>query len=99
MAKDLSQLEHYLANTPLHFYYEKKEDGTQVLRHIRVQQRTFEVPADGITIDTLPANSVSTEQIEDDSVQMRDLSKEVRASINASEVELRESTDPMSLLS
>lgn len=99
MAKDLSQLEHYLANTPLHFYYDKKEDGTQVLRHIRVQQRKFEVPADGITIDTLPANSVGTEQIKDEGVQMQDLSREVKDRINASEVELEESTDPMSLLS
>ncbi len=98
MAKDLSQLKHYLAYTPLHFYYDIV-DGAQVLRHIRVQQRTFEVPADGITIDTLPPNSVGTQQIEDGGVQMQDLSKEVKDTIDSSGIELTESNDPMSLLS
>jgi hypothetical protein len=74
-------MNHYLAYTPLHFYYEIDKDGNQVLRHIRVQQRTFEVPADGITIDVVPPNSVGSEQIEDESVMMDDLHPEVKDSI------------------
>ena len=74
-------MNHYLAYTPLHFYYEIDKDGNQVLRHIRVQQRTFEVPADGITSDVVPPNSVGSEQIEDESVMMDDLHPEVKDSI------------------
>ena len=55
MAKqDLSKLRHALVNAPLHFYYEAGAGGTRVLRHIRVQQKNFEVPADGVTIDVVP---------------------------------------------
>lgn len=79
--KDLSKLQHYLAYTPLHFYYETDKEGNQVLRHIRVQQHNFEVPADGITIDTVPPDSVGTEQIIDKSVKMEDLNPEVTDSI------------------
>lgn len=88
---DLSKLKHSLVNTPLHFYTETKEDGTEVLRHIRVQQRNFEVPADGITIDTVPPDSVGPEQIKNDAVgsaqiqnegvEMEDLSPEVKANM------------------
>lgn len=78
MERDLSQMKHYLVYPPLHFYTETAEDGTEVLRHIRVQQRTFDVPEGGITIDTVPQNSVGTNQIEDGSVQMADLSPEAR---------------------
>lgn len=81
MAKtpDLTRLKHSLVNAPLHFYTEVQSDGTEVLRHIRVQQRNFRVPTDGgITIDTIPPDSVGTEQIEDGSVQMQDLSPEAR---------------------
>lgn len=70
-------MNHYLVNTPLHFYTEVAEDGTEVLRHIRVQQRVYNVPADGVTIDTVPPDSVGTRQIEDGSVQLEDLNKEV----------------------
>ena len=70
-------MNHYLVNAPLHFYTERADDGTEVLRHIRVQQRTFDVPADGIIIDTVPPDSVGTRQIEDGSVQLEDLNKEV----------------------
>lgn len=79
--EDLTKLQHYLAYPPLHFYYEIDKDGNQVLRHIRVQQRNFEVPADGITIDTVPPDSVGTEQIVDESVMMDDLHPEVKDSI------------------
>lgn len=72
--KDLSQLGHVYVDGPLHFYYETAEDGTRILRHIRVNQRTYQVPSDGVTIDTLPADSVGSAQIEDGSVQMEDLS-------------------------
>lgn len=70
-------MNHYLVNAPLHFYTETADDGTEVLRHIRVQQRVFNVPADGITIDTVPPDSVGSRQIEDGSVQLEDLNKEV----------------------
>jgi predicted transcriptional regulator len=79
--KDLSKLQHYLANSPLHFYYDIDKEGNRVLRHIRVQQHNFEVPADGITIDTVPPDSVGTEQIIDKSVKMEDLNPEVTDSI------------------
>ena len=74
-------MKHYLVNAPLHFYTETADDGTEVLRHIRVQQRVFNVDADGITIDTLPPDSVGTRQIEDGSVMFDDLNLEVKDSI------------------
>jgi len=77
MARDLSKMNHYLVNAPLHFYTERTDDGAEVLRHIRVQQRTFDVPADGVTIDTVPPDSVGSRQIEDGSVQLEDLNKDV----------------------
>ena len=70
-------MNHYLVNAPLHFYTERADDGAEVLRHIRVQQRTFDVPADGVTIDTVPPDSVGSRQIEDGSVQLEDLNKDV----------------------
>lgn len=81
MARDLLKMNHYLVNAPLHFYTETADDGTEVLRHIRVQQRVFNVPADGITIDTVPPDSVSSRQIEDGSVMLDDLNPEVKDSI------------------
>ena len=74
-------MKHYLVNAPLHFYTETADDGTEVLRHIRVQQRGFNVDEDGITIDTLPPDSVGTQQIEDGSVMLDDLNPEVKDSI------------------
>jgi hypothetical protein len=74
-------MKHYLVNAPLHFYTETADDGTEVLRHIRVQQRVFNVPADGITIDTVPPDSVGSRQIEDGSVMLDDLNPEVKDSI------------------
>lgn len=65
---DLTKLKHWLVNSPMHFYTEVNADGTEVLRHIRVQQKNFEVPADGVTID-----SVGSPEIKDGSVQMKDL--------------------------
>lgn len=88
---DLSKLKHALVNSPLHFYYEEGADGTRVLRHIRVQQKNFEVPADGVTIDVVPPDSVGPEQIkndavgsaqiQDEGVEMEDLSPEVKANM------------------
>lgn len=75
---DLSKLKHALVNSPLHFYYEEGADGTRVLRHIRVQQKNFEVPADGVTIDVVPPNSVGSDEIKDGGVQMEDLNDEVK---------------------
>ena len=70
-------MNHYLVNAPLHFYTERADDGAEVLRHIRVQQRTFDVPADGVTIDTVPPDSVGSRQIQDGGVQLEDLNKDV----------------------
>lgn len=75
---DLSKLRHALVNSPLHFYYEVGAGGTRVIRHIRVQQKNFEVPADGVTIDVVPPNSVGSDEIEDGGVQMEDLNDEVK---------------------
>jgi hypothetical protein len=81
MARDLLKMNHYLVNAPLHFYTERADDGTEVLRHIRVQQRVFNVPADGVTIDTVPPDSVGSRQIEDGAVMLDDLNPEVKDSI------------------
>ena len=70
---DFTKLKHWLVNAPMHFYTETKGDGTEVLRHIRVQQKNFEVPADGVTIDVVPPDSVGTEEIRDGGVHMEDL--------------------------
>ena len=75
---DLTKLKHALVNAPLHFYYEETDDGASVLRHIRVQQRKFDVPADGVTIDVVPPDSVGTEQIKDETVELQDLSPSAR---------------------
>ena len=75
---DLTKLKHALVNAPLHFYFEVTTDDTEVLRHIRVQQRKFDVPADGVTIDVVPPDSVGTEQIEDETVELQDLSPGAR---------------------
>ncbi|MBR1556620.1 MAG: hypothetical protein IJ647_02480 [Prevotella sp.] len=45
-AKDLTKLQHVYVDGPLHFYYEQAADDTRTLRHIRVNQRTYNVPAD-----------------------------------------------------
>lgn len=76
--QDLTKLKHSLVNTPLHFYSEVKNDGTEVLRHIRVQRKVYQVPADGITIDTLPPDIVGTEEIMDGGVHMEDLDDSVK---------------------
>ena len=79
MAKttDLSSLKHVLAQQ-LHLYYEPQDDGTNVLRHIRVNQRTFNVPSDGITIDTLPDDFIGSEHIKDGTVQEQDLRQQLK---------------------
>ena len=75
---DLTKLKHALVNAPLHFYYEVTTDGDEVLRHIRVQQRNFDVPADGVTVDVVPPDSVGTEQIKNETVELQDLTPEAR---------------------
>lgn len=82
MAKttDLSSLKHVLTQQ-LHLYYEPQDDGTNVLRHIRVHQRTFNVPSDGITIDTLPDDFIGTEHIKDGTVQEQDLSPQLKGGL------------------
>jgi hypothetical protein len=79
---DLTKLKHALVNAPLHFYYEVTTDGAEVLRHIRVQQRKFDVPADGVTIDVVPSNSVGTEQIKNGTIQTEDISLEMKDKLN-----------------
>ena len=88
----MTKLKHLLVPSTLHFYYETQDDGTNVLRHIRVNQRTFDVPADGVTIDVVPPDSVGTEQIEDGSLQLQDLSPEAREAMEnkfATDAEVR----------
>jgi hypothetical protein len=82
MAKttDISSLKHVLAQQ-LHLYYEPQDDGTNVLRHIRVHQRTFNVPSEGITIDTLPDDFIGSEHIKDGTVQEQDLSQQLKGSL------------------
>ena len=95
---ELSQLRHVLVPGMLHFYYEKTERGN-VLRHIRVNQHLFEVPAEGITIDALPADSVGSNQIQDGTVKASDLSQEVKDMMGAGgSVGIVDSDDPMNLL-
>jgi len=86
MAKttDLSKLEHMYVNGPLHFYYEKTKDGQRILRHIRVNWHQFEVPADCVTVE-IPEGSVGSKQIEDESVEMQDLSKDVKENLSPAE--------------
>lgn len=83
MAKttEISRLKHALVNAPLHFYYEVTTDGAEVLRHIRANQRTFNVPADGITIDTLPDDFIGSEHIKDGTVQEQDLSQQLKSGL------------------
>lgn len=82
---NLSKLKHTIASQ-LHLYYETQPDGTNVLHHIRVHQRKYNVPTDGITIDELPDNIIGTEQIKDGTVQEQDLSQQLKAGLlNASE--------------
>lgn len=54
-------------------FYEPQTDGTRILRHIRVNNTRYEVPADGITVD-IPNDSVGTEQIIDKSITLDDIS-------------------------
>jgi len=81
---DLTKLKHALVNAPLHFYYEVTDDGTNVLRHIRVQQRNFDVPADGVTIDVVTPDGkiadgkVNSQSVEDETLQLQDFSPEAR---------------------
>lgn len=76
---DLTKLKPALvpAGTSMYFYYEEK-DGARLLRHIRINRCTYGIPADGVTIDVVPPDSVGSDQIEDGSVQMQDLSPEAR---------------------
>ena len=81
---DLTKLKHIIAQQ-LHIYYETLEDGTNVLRHIRVHQRTLQMPADGgVTVDIvtpegkIATGKVDSASIEDDSVQLQGLTPEAR---------------------
>lgn len=76
-ATDTTKLRHALASQ-LHLYYEPQADGTNVLRHIRVNSRTYKVPEDGITIDDLPADIIGTEQIKDGAILLDDLNTQVK---------------------
>lgn len=95
MAKttDLTKLKHVLVNGPLHFYYATDKDGKRTIRHIRFYQHDFQVPADGITIDTIPDNAVGSKQIEDESVEMVDLSPDVKEQLSPAERVTKEDLD------
>ena len=95
MAKtpDLTKLKYMYVPGPLHFYYETDpETGSNILRHIRANQRTLEVPEEGITIDDLPPNIIGTEQIKDGTIQPEDLSGLVQ------DFKYEDGADPLSLL-
>lgn len=76
---DLTQLKHMMVPSTLHFYYEPQPDGTNMLRHIRVNQRSFNVPTEGITIDDLPSDIIGSEHIKDGTVQEQDLSQQLKS--------------------
>lgn len=80
---DLTGLTHIIAQQ-LHLYYEKQPDGTKILRHVRVNNHSLNVP-EGITIDDLPADVIGTEQIKDGTVGMDDLNPGVRGAVEAAE--------------
>ena len=76
---DLTKLKHVIAQQ-LHIYYETLEDGTNVLRHIRVHQRTLKMPADGgVTVDIvtpdgkIATGKVNSQSIEDGTIETQDL--------------------------
>ena len=79
--KYLSQFRHSLAYAPIHLYTELQEDGTEVLRHIRVQNHTYEVPPEGITIDTLPDDSIEGHHIKDGTVEKKDMSSQLQGEL------------------
>lgn len=74
--KNAKGLRHLYADGPLHLYYDTLDDGTKVLRRIRVNQHTFATPDDGVIVD-IPDNSVGTEQIKDGAVETEDLNQDV----------------------
>ena len=74
---DTTKLRHALASQ-LHLYYERQPDGTNVLRHIRANSRTYKVPDEGITIDNLPADIIGTEQIKNGTILLDDLNQEIK---------------------
>lgn len=63
------------------YFYEVDEQGNKIIRHILIgsPENILQIPSDGqITIDTLPADSVGSKQIENESVEMEDLSPRVK---------------------
>lgn len=63
------------------YFYEVDKQGNKIIRHILIgsPENILQIPSDGqITIDTLPADSVGSEQIKDETVELRDLSPEAR---------------------
>ena len=80
---DLTKLSHLLVTSTLHMYYETLDDGTKVLRHIRVNQHKLQMPADGgVTVDIVTPdgkiadNKVNSRSVEDESLQVVDLAPE-----------------------
>ena len=61
-------------------FYEENEKGEKVIRKLRfLGEKKNEYIADGdIQIDVVPKNSVGTEQIVDDSIEMDDLNRNVK---------------------
>lgn len=77
--KELKQLESIVSHN-IRFYYSVDKNGNKVLRHILVGTRKnlLAVPDEDITIDVVPENSVGSEQIADGSIQLQDLSDDVK---------------------
>jgi len=61
------------------FFYETDDSGNKILRHILVgsARNILQMPADGITIDTVPPDSVGSGEIKDGSIQSEDLAPEI----------------------
>lgn len=78
---NLSQYRHALVNAPLHFYTEVQDDGTELLRHIRVQQHNYRMPDEGVTIDSLPDDSIEGRHIKDGTVTMDDMSQQLQGDL------------------
>ena len=62
------------------YFYEEDSLGNKILRHILIgsSRSMLLVPAEGVTIDVVPDNSVGSEQIKDNSVAVNDLTPEAR---------------------
>lgn len=78
-------------------YYRLKQDGTKLLygEIITKSRIIIRYPA-GSTIEVVPPNSISSEEIRDESIEKRDLRKDVQDSIDKIEAAQTIGTDTVS---